>query len=70
MRAIKRRELLRASVLAAGMTIIPSRLVYGQKKGGQRRKSAATSYAANERLNIAGIGVGGRGGEHVGPSLR
>jgi len=65
MRAIKRRDLLASSVLAAGMTIIPSGPVYGQRK-----KSAATSYAANERLNIAGIGVAGQGGSHVGPSLR
>jgi len=63
MGTITRRELLKSSVVAAGMTIVPSGLVYA--KG----KSAATSYAANEKLRIAGIGVGGRGGGLVGPSL-
>jgi predicted dehydrogenase len=64
MGTITRRELLKSSVVAAGTTIVPSDLVYA--KG----KSAATSYAANEKLHIAGIGVGGQGGSHVGPSLR
>ena len=61
---VTRRTFLRTSALATGATIIPSRLVYAQGK------SAATSYAANEKLNIAGVGVGGRGGAHVGPSLQ
>ena len=64
MSTIRRRALLKSSFVAAGMTIVPSGLVYA--KG----KSPATSVAANEKLNIAGIGVGGQGGSHVGPSLR
>jgi hypothetical protein len=63
MPSIKRREFLKSCAFAAGVTIIPSRAVYAQGK------SAATSYAANEKLNIAGIGVSGRGGAHVDPSL-
>ena len=64
MPTIQRRRFLKSCAVAAGVTVIPSRLVYAQGK------SAATSYAANEKLNIAGIGVGGQGGSHVGPSLR
>ena len=63
MQALKRREFLKSSAVAVGLSIIPSRMIYG------KAKSAATSYAANEKLNIAGIGVGGQGGTHVGPSL-
>ncbi|MGO8744957.1 MAG: Gfo/Idh/MocA family oxidoreductase [Thermoguttaceae bacterium] len=59
MSTIKRRTFLKSSAIAVGMTVIPSSAAYTQGK------SAATSYAANERLNIAGIGVGGRGGSHV-----
>ena len=61
---LSRREFLKSSTIAAGLTVIPWRPTYSQ---GQ---SAATSYAANEKLNIAGIGVGGRGGGHVEPSLQ
>jgi len=64
MNAVSRRKFLTSSVLASGLTVVPRRLLYAQ---GQ---SVATSYAANQRLNIAGIGVGGRGGAHVGPSLQ
>jgi len=64
MRSIPRREFLKSFAAAAGVTVIASRAVYGQAQ------SAATSYAANEKLNIAGIGVGGQGGSHVGPSMR
>ena len=60
-RTLSRRTFLASAGLAAGVTVIPSRPVWAQ---GQ---SAATSYAANEKLNIAGIGVGGRGGAHVEP---
>ena len=59
MSTIKRRTFLKSSAIAVGITVIPSSAAYTQGK------SAATSYAANERLNIAGIGVGGRGGSHV-----
>lgn len=61
---MKRRDFLKSSAVATGLTIIPWQATYGQAK------SAATSYAANEKLNIAGIGVGGQGGTHVEPSLR
>ena len=64
MPSIRRREFLKSCAVAAGVTVIPSRAVYAQGK------SAATSFAANEKLNIAGIGVGGRGGAHVDPSLQ
>ncbi|MCU0874338.1 MAG: Gfo/Idh/MocA family oxidoreductase, partial [Pirellulaceae bacterium] len=64
MSRLSRRMFLKSSTIAAGLTVIPWRPAYPQ---GQ---SAATSYAANERLNIAGIGVGGRGGGHVEPSLQ
>ena len=63
MSRLSRRMFLKSSTIAAGLTVIPWRPTYPQ---GQ---SAATSYAANEKLNIAGIGVGGRGGGHVEPSL-
>ena len=58
MNTIKRRTFLKSSAIAVGMTVIPSSAAYAQGK------SAATSYSANEKLNIAGIGVGGRGGSH------
>ncbi len=64
MSAIKRREFLKSSAAVAATTIVPFRSLYA------RGESAATSFAANEKLNIAGIGVGGQGGSHVGPSLR
>jgi len=63
MRTIQRRQLLQSSFLAAGMTIVPSGLVYA------RGQSPATSYAANGKLAIAGIGVGGRGAGLADPSL-
>ncbi len=63
MARLSRREFLRASSVATGWTIIPWSGTYA------RGESAATSYAANEKLNIAGIGVGGRGSAHVGTSL-
>jgi predicted dehydrogenase len=63
MSRLSRRVFLRSSAFAAGLTVIPWRPLYPQGV------SAATSYAANERLNIAGIGVGGRGGGHVGSAL-
>lgn len=64
MSRLSRRSFLKSSTIAAGLTVIPWRATYA---AGQ---SAATSYAANERLNIAGIGVGGRGGAHVDSSTR
>ncbi len=64
MSRLSRRVFLKSSATAAGLTVIPWRPTYPQ---GQ---SAATSYAANEKLNVAGIGVGGRGGGHVEPSLQ
>jgi predicted dehydrogenase len=60
---LARREFLKSGTIGLGLSIIPSRMIYG------RAKSAATSYAANEKLRIAGIGVGGRGGDHVDPAL-
>ncbi|MGA2030811.1 MAG: Gfo/Idh/MocA family oxidoreductase [Thermoguttaceae bacterium] len=63
-RTSTRRAFLGSAGLAAGLTVIPWRPVWAQNK------SAATSYAANEKLNIAGIGVGGRGAAHVQTSLR
>jgi predicted dehydrogenase len=50
--------------LATGCTIVPFGGTYA------RGWSVANSYAANEKLNIAGIGVSGRGGAHVDPSLK
>jgi predicted dehydrogenase len=47
--------LLKTSAIAGGVSILPVRSILG--------------YAANERLNIAGIGVAGRGGEHVKSTL-
>jgi hypothetical protein len=64
MSRLSRRLFLKSSTLAAGLTVIPWRATYAQ---GQ---SAATSYAANDKLNIAGIGGGGRGGGHVEPSYQ
>ncbi len=50
-----RRRFLKSSAMAAGVTILPSGLLHGQ--------------SANEKLNIACIGVGGRGAAHVIASL-
>lgn len=50
-----RRQFLKTSAVAAGVTVLPSGLLYGK--------------SANEKLNIACIGVGGRGGAHVMASL-
>jgi hypothetical protein len=59
MRRMNRREILKSTAVATGLTVLVGRAGY----------SPAVSYAANEKLNIAGIGVGGQGGSHVGPSL-
>ncbi|MDH7569018.1 MAG: Gfo/Idh/MocA family oxidoreductase [Armatimonadota bacterium] len=59
MAPVSRRQLLKSTLAAATVTVVPSR--FG--------RSVARSYAANERLNIACIGVGGRGGAHIQPSL-
>jgi hypothetical protein len=48
--AISRRDLIRGSVGAVAMTIVPADVL-----GGPRR------MAPSEKLNIAGIGVGGQG---------
>jgi predicted dehydrogenase len=52
---ITRRVLLQASAVAGGVTLLPA--------------GSARAYAANGKLNIAGIGVGGRGGNHVDSAL-
>ncbi len=64
MHTIQRRKFLKSSAVLAATTIVPMRPLYA------RGESAATSTAANEKLHIAGIGVGGRGGAHVETSLR
>ena len=51
MSQITRREALKTAAAAAGVTVLPAR--------------SAWAYAANGKLNVAGIGVGGRGGSHV-----
>jgi predicted dehydrogenase len=61
---MKRRDFLKSSALGLGLTVLPT----GSSPGSAG--SLATTYAANEKLNIAGIGVGGQGGSHVGPSLQ
>ena len=53
-RAVSRRDLLRASAAAATLTIVPRHVL-----GGQGRPSA------NERLNIAAVGVGGMGANNL-----
>ena len=60
MSTIKRRAFLKSSAIAVGMTVIPSSAAYAQGK------SAATSYAANEKLNIGIIGSTGRGAANLG----
>ncbi len=50
---ISRREMLRTSAVAAGVWTMTGRLTHGQ------------STSPNEKLNIAGIGVGGRGAADV-----
>jgi len=52
---MNRRSLLRATAVAGGVAVLPA--------------SAARAYAANSKLSLAGIGVGGRGGSHVESSL-
>ncbi len=54
-RTISRRDLLAASAAAATFTIIPRHVL-----GGEGRPSA------NERLNIAAVGVGGMGLNNLG----
>lgn len=51
---VSRRDLLQASAAAATLTIIPRHVL-----GGQGRPSA------NERLNIAAVGVGGMGANNL-----
>jgi predicted dehydrogenase len=55
MARLSRRDLLKASAVATGVTVLPAR--------------SARAFAANGTLNIAGIGVGGRGGNHVDPAM-
>ena len=50
--SISRRYFLRSAALGAGVLILPSRKL-------------ALAYAANNKLNLAGIGVGGRGGDNL-----
>ncbi len=51
---VSRRDLLRGSAAAAAFTIVPRQVL-----GGQGRPSA------NERLNIAAVGVGGMGANNL-----
>ncbi len=51
MRELPRRDVLKAAAGAAAVTVLPAR--------------SSGAYAANAAINIAGIGVGGRGGSHV-----
>jgi len=50
-----RREFLRTSLAAAGVTVIPSRLLCGEAS------NPARSFAANEKVNVGIIGSGGQG---------
>ena len=52
-----RRRFLKGAAVAAGVTVLTGPL-------------GASAYAANEKLNCACIGAGGRGGAHVGEAAR
>jgi len=52
--AISRRDFMKASAAAAAITIIPRQVLGGEGKP-----------SANEKLNLAGIGVGGMGGNNL-----
>ena len=52
---VTRRMFLKGTAAAAGLTVL----------GGSSRAGA---YEANQKLNCANIGVGGRGGGHLGPA--
>ncbi len=55
MSAMTRRLFLQSSSVVGGVTLLPA--------------ASVRAYAANDKLNIAGIGVGGRGGNHVDSAL-
>jgi len=53
-RTISRRSLIKASAAVAALTIVPRSVLGGEGKP-----------SANEKLNIAGVGVGGMGGSNL-----
>ena len=52
---ITRRGFLKGTALAAGVTLLTNSL-------------SVSSYAQNQKVRFANVGVGGRGGAHVGPA--
>jgi len=59
---MNRREFLKASSLAAAISLLRSKAVAAP--------AAISTRSPNEKLNIANIGVGGRGGAHLGAAAR
>ncbi|MCL3779361.1 Gfo/Idh/MocA family oxidoreductase [Prolixibacteraceae bacterium JC049] len=60
---LQRRDFLRKSAMAVGsITILPSHFVFGAKSPVTRMGANRNMVPPSEKLNLAGIGIGNRGG--------
>ena len=59
---MSRRSLLKTgTAVAAGIAVAPNIIIAGEKTPKKEKKK---KVAANDKLNILGVGIGGRGAAH------